>query len=239
MTHTVSIVIPAYNEAKRISRAFSALSSFHAPKGVEIEEIIFVNDGSGDQTLKLLKQYKAKFPQRIITYPKNMGKGYAVRQGMLASRSEYTLFTDADISTPLSEIEKLLPFMDRGIDVIIGTRKNGHSTVTIHQSWLRENMGKVFTYISRLILGVNISDFTCGFKMFKREARQAVFTQAKINHWGYDSEILFLAQKLGFTMSEKAVIWANQKNTKVNLFLDSLRSLKELLQIRFNRYNFS
>jgi glycosyltransferase involved in cell wall biosynthesis len=237
MTHTVTIVIPAYNEAKRINRAFSALGSFRAPKGIKIEEVIFVNDGSTDKTLKLLKSFQSKYPQRVISYPKNMGKGFAVRKGMLASKSEFTLFTDADISTPLSEIEKFLPFMNAGLDVIVGTRKNGHSTVTVHQSWLRENMGKVFTYISRKMLGVNVTDFTCGFKMFKKEAKLAVFKRAQINKWGYDSEILFLAHKLGFNMIEKAVLWANQKNTKVNLIKDSFVSFKELVLVRFNYFS--
>lgn len=239
MTHTVTFVIPTYNEAKRIHRAFSALLSFRAPKSVTVEQIIFVDDGSTDDTVKLLEKFNSKYSKRLITYPKNRGKGYAVRQGMLASRSEYTLFMDADISTPLSEIEKFLPFMEAGRDVIIGTRKNGHSTVTIHQPWLRENMGKIFTLISRIILRVNITDFTCGFKMFKFIAKQAVFSRAKINHWGYDSEILFLAHRLGFGLSEKSVLWANQKNTKVNLLTDSIRSLLELLQIRFTRYQLS
>lgn len=240
MTHSVSIVIPSYNEAKRIGRAFSALSSFRAPKGMKIDEVILVNDGSTDQTLKLLKRFQSKYSTRVISYKKNMGKGYAVRKGMLASKSKYTLLIDADISTPLSQIDKFMPFMNADIDVIIGTRKNGHSTVTVHQPWIRENMGKVFTAISRQILGVkNITDFTCGFKMFKYEAKQAIFSRAKINRWGYDSEVIFLARKLGFYMVEKAVIWANQKNTKVNLLTDTFRSFAELLQIRFTRYNYS
>ncbi|HBC44669.1 MAG: hypothetical protein UX08_C0024G0005 [Candidatus Collierbacteria bacterium GW2011_GWB1_45_35] len=237
MTHTVSLVIPVYNEAKRVGRAFNALSSFHTPKGIKIDEVIFVNDGSTDQTLKLLKSFKSKYHLRVITYKKNMGKGFAVRKGMLTSKAEYTLLMDADISTPLPQIEKFLPFMKANLDVIIGTRKNGHSTVTIHQSWVRENMGKVFTAISRQILGVkNITDFTCGFKMFKREAKQAIFSRAKINRWGYDSEIIFLARKLGFYMVEKAVIWANQKNTKVSLIKDSINSFRELLEIRFRYF---
>ena len=237
MTHKVSFVIPVYNEANRINRAFSALSSFRAPKGIKIEEIIFVNDGSTDNTLQLLRAFKTKFHKHIITYKKNQGKGYAVRKGMLASRSEYTLLMDADISTPISQIEKFLPFMKAELDVIIGTRKNGHSTVTVHQPWIRENMGRVFTAISRSILSVkNITDFTCGFKMFRSEAKLAIFSRAKINRWGYDSEIIFLARKLGFYMVEKAVIWADQKNTRVNLFRDSINSFKELLEIRYHYF---
>lgn len=252
MTKTVSIVIPIYNESKRIHRAFSTLTSFVPPKGIKIKSVIFVNDGSTDNTLQLLKQYKSRYPKQIISYRKNKGKGYAVRKGMIASKSEYTLFMDADIATPLSQIEKFLPYMKAGLDVIIGTRKNGHSTVTIHQPWVRENMGKIFTSISRIILGVNVTDFTCGFKMFKFEAKQAIFKRARINRWGYDSEILFLAHKLGYNMIEKAVTWADQKNTKVNLIKDSINSFKELLEIRFryftgeyniiyqkNDYNFS
>lgn len=232
MTHTLSLVIPTYNESRRIARAFSALTAFKSIKDIKIEELIFVNDGSSDNTLSLLKKFKSKYPVKIITYKKNMGKGYAVRRGMLASKSEYTLLMDADIAVPLADISKFLPYMKAGLDVIIGTRKNGHSTVTVHQPWLRENMGKVFTAISKFVLGMNVTDFTCGFKMFKKPAKQAVFRRAQINRWGYDSEILFLAHKLGYNMVEKSVTWADQKNTKVNLLKDSINSFKELLQIR-------
>ena len=166
-----------------------------------------------------------------------MGKGFAVRKGMLASTADYSLLTDADIATPLTEINKFLPFIKAGLDVVVGTRKNGHSTVTVHQPLLRENMGKVFTALSRLVLGVNVTDFTCGFKVFKKEARTAIFKRAVINRWGYDSEILFLAHKLGYNMVERSVAWADQKNTKVKLLVDTFNSLKELLEIRLNYFS--
>lgn len=233
MTTSISIVIPVYNEQKRLHKAFTALNSLRPSKSYKISEVIFVNDGSTDNSLKLLKSTPIKFKKTIISYRTNKGKGYAVRQGMLASKAAYTLLTDADIATPLTEINKFLPYIKAGIDVVIGTRKNGHSTVTIHQPWIRENMGKVFTFLSRIILDVNVTDFTCGFKAFKKEAKNQIFKRAKIDRWGYDSEILFLAHKLSYNMVERSVIWADQKNTKVNLLKDSINSFKELLQIRF------
>ncbi len=234
---SIDLVIPVYNEEKRLNRTFDSLNSFKCPSPLKINRIIFVNDGSKDSTLKLIRHTRIKFPKSVISYKRNQGKGFAVRKGMLDSSADYALLTDADISTPLSEIYKFIPFMKAGIDVVIGTRKNGKSTVVKHQPFIRENMGKVFTALSRLILGVNVTDFTCGFKAFKTGARQEIFKRAKIHRWGYDSEILFIAHKLGFNIVEKAVVWADQTNTKVKLLKDAIDSFKELIQIRYNYFS--
>ncbi|KKT36235.1 MAG: Glycosyl transferase, group 2 family [Candidatus Collierbacteria bacterium GW2011_GWF2_44_15] len=237
MKTSLTIVIPVYNEASRLQRAFDSLNSLRLPSPLKVNQVIFVNDGSKDESLKILRNAKLKFPKKIISYRHNLGKGYAVKRGMLASKSEFTLLTDADIATPLTEIDKFLPYIKAGLDVIIGTRKNGRSTVTVHQPFIRENMGKVFTALSRLILGVNVTDFTCGFKVFKKGAREAIFKRALVNRWGYDSEVLFLAHKLGFNMVERSVSWADQRNTKVRLLNDAVNSFKELLEIRFNYFS--
>lgn len=233
MTH-LTIVIPTYNESRRLKKTFFTLNSWSTPKTIKIDQIIFVNDGSTDNTLKLLKTSRLKFTKKVISYDQNMGKGFAVRTGMLASNSAYTLFMDADMATKPQELEKFIPFFNRKVDVIVGTRKNGHSTVIKHQPFFRENMGKVFTKLSQIILGVKVTDFTCGFKAFSKIAKNQIFPKAQIDRWGYDSEILFLAKKLRLTIVEKSVVWSDQKNSKVNIFHDAIDSFLELIKIRIN-----
>lgn len=235
---TISLVIPVYNEAERLSKTFSILNKWKIPAGLKLEQVIFVNDGSTDQSLSLLKNIPLKFNKKIISYKKNQGKGFAVKKGMLASKSSYTLLLDADMATTPSQIKRFLPLIKKGTDVIVGTRKNGQSTVTVHQPIIRENLGKVFTKLSQIILNVPVTDFTCGFKAFSRIAKNDIFKRSLINRWGYDSEILFLAHNLGYSIKERSVPWADQKGTKVNLMIDGLSSLSELTNIRlFNLQN--
>jgi len=234
---TISFVIPIYNEEQRLQKTFLALRKFRTPEGLKLQEVIFVDDGSIDNTklkiqnakLSLTKKLKAKI--RIVSYAQNKGKGYAVKQGMLTASSDYTLFFDADMSTPLYELKKFMPYIKAGKDVIIGTRKNGESTVLVHQSKVRELLGRSFTLITKLALGLNVTDFTCGFKAFSKEAKNKIFKQSTINTWGYDAEILFLANKFGFPIQEKAVLWSNDKNTKVKLYKAIPQTFMELFLI--------
>jgi dolichyl-phosphate beta-glucosyltransferase len=236
---TLSFVIPVYNEEKRLPKTFSALSKFRAPEGLELQEVIFVNDGSRDATKRniqdtatmLKKALGAKI--KIVSYTQNKGKGYAVKQGMLNANSDYMLFFDADMSTPLSELNKFMPYIKMGKDVIIGTRKNGQSTVVVHQPKVRELLGKSFTLITKIALRLNVTDFTCGFKLFSKEAKDKIFKQCTINTWGYDAEILFLAKKLNFPIQEKAVLWSNDKNTKVKLYKAIPQTFMELFLINW------
>lgn len=234
---TISFVIPVYNEEKRIAKTFMALSQTKLPRGLILSKVIFVNDGSSDQTPRLISNFKkrSKLGKKvtIISYFPNRGKGFAVKQGMLETKSDYTLFFDADMSTPLSEIRKFLPFFEKGIDAVIGTRKNGKSTVIIHQPKYREILGKGFTYLTKLALNLDVTDFTCGFKAFSKRSINQIFDKAIINGWGYDAEIIFLAKKYGFTISEKAVIWANDDRTKVKIYEAVPRTLLELYKIRW------
>lgn len=229
---TLDLLIPLYNEQYRLRLTLKALANFKAPPSIKIRDVIFVNDGSADSTLNILKKVKLKFSKKIISYKQNRGKGYAIKQGLLASTANYVLFFDADMSTPLSEIKKFIPFFKNNYGLVIGTRKNGHSTVISHQPPLREKMGKVFTFVSQLILNTWVTDFTCGFKALRSDVAQEIASRMKIDRWSFDSEILFLAKSFGFSMHEQAVTWSNEPNTKVNLFWDAIRSLKELLQIR-------
>lgn len=231
---TLSLVIPTYNESKRLQQTFSILNKWQVPHGLKLKQIIFVNDGSTDDSLKILQSTPLKFNKKVISYKQNIGKGFATKKGMLASKADYTLTLDADMSTTPTQIKKFLPLIKSGTDIIVGTRKNGHSTVTIHQPFIRENMGKIFTKLSQIILGVKVTDFTCGFKAFSQTAKNNIFKRSLINRWGYDAEILFIAKKLDYSIQEKSVPWADQKGTKVNLLIDSFSSFFELIQIRIN-----
>lgn len=232
---TISFVIPVYNEEKRLEKTFKSLSELRLPRGLKLEKVIFVNDGSTDKTVAKIKNYTLDaIRYTLISYKLNRGKGYAVKQGMLASTSDYTLLFDADMSTPLTELKKFLPLMKKNIDVIIGTRKNGASTVIKHQPLFRELMGQVFTMLARLILQTNVTDFTCGFKVFSKSARIYIFGQSTINGWAYDGEAIFLAKAGGFSIKESSVMWSNQDGSKVNLLRTIPQTLWELLLIRKN-----
>lgn len=242
---TISFVIPFYNEEKRIKKTIRALLRGFYFNGLKLEEVIFVNDGSEDDTEKIIFSYKDKIEKKLnskvklISYKKNKGKGYAVKVGMLASKSDYTLMFDVDMSTPLNQLKKFIPYMKKNCDVIIGTRKNGKSTVIKHQPLYREILGKGFTILTNLILNTWVSDFTCGFKVFSKLAKDTIFKHTTINRWAYDAEVLYLARKMKFKIIEVLVLWRNDPHTKVNLIKDLPETLKDLLRIRFKNYNLS
>ncbi|QQS43312.1 glycosyltransferase family 2 protein [Candidatus Roizmanbacteria bacterium] len=243
----LSIVIPVYNEEERLEKTFTALKQGVVSDVFQISEVIFVDDGSRDNTKKLINTWikqntSKKTAYRLISYGENRGKGYAVKAGMLDAQGDYILFMDADMSTPLPELLKMQPVMLEKKDVIIGTRKNGHSTVIKHQPLYRELLGKAFTLLSNIITNTWVTDFTCGFKVFSHKAAQQVFSRARIERWGYDAEILFIAKNLGMSMKEVPVVWANDDRSKVNLMKALPQTLGELYTIRANAikglYNF-
>lgn len=240
---TLTFVIPVYNEEKRIGKTFKALLGGFSFAGLKLEKVIFVDDGSKDETKQEIKNQKLKIEKRlkakikIISYSKNRGKGYAIKQGMLASKSDYTLMFDADMSTSLSQLRKFLPFIKKDVDVIIGTRKNGQSTVVKHQPLYRELLGRGFTLLSNIILDTWVTDFTCGFKAFSKFAKNRIFANTIIDRWSYDAEIIYLAKKMNFPLQEKAVVWKNDPRTKVNLLKDLPETLADLIKIRFHDYN--
>jgi dolichyl-phosphate beta-glucosyltransferase len=239
---SISFVIPCYNEEKRLKKTFAALDAVRLPRGLKLSEIVFIDDGSTDKTFERIANFaKRSVPVTIISYKKNRGKGYAIRQGMLAlieaegleSKADYVLFFDADMSVSLVEIKKIAPFLLREFDVIIGTRKNGGSTVTVHQPLYREILGRAFTKITQLVLGVKITDFTCGFKAFSRKAVRQVFPRTKIDGWGYDAEVLFLSDRTNLKMVEVPVAWSNDPGTKVKLGSAIINTSWELIKIRY------
>lgn len=232
----LSIVIPAYNEVRRLPNTLTRISNYCQEQFPAKHEIIVVDDGSSDDTLKFLQQQQAALPGlRIVSYTKNRGKGYAIKKGIENAEGKYVVFSDADLSTPIEEIEKILARLEEGCPVVIGTRKHPGSEVLKHQPVWRESMGKVYTWISNRTLGLKVSDFTCGFKGFERAHARQIFDAQTIDRWAFDSEILFLASYYNFPLSEVPVRWANSPETKVHIVKDTITSFAALLQIRWNQ----
>lgn len=231
---SLSIVIPCFNEQRNLPGLFSALEGFLRTKDCPASEIVFVNDGSTDQTDTLLRDFIGRHPDvaRIISYPENKGKGFAVRAGMLGAKGEWRLFMDADLAVPLETVENLLPLMARGCEVIIGSRVIAGSSVALPQGKVRSFLGGCFTVLANGITGVRVSDFTCGFKCFSKKATETIFPLAKIDRWSYDAEILYLARKHSFEICEVGVVWKNGPETKVSFIRgDMFRAFTDLLRI--------
>ena len=225
-----SIIVPAYNETKRVHNLDKILRYLSEQK--ESWELIVVNDGSQDDTYKKLKLFKRKSNFKLISYATNRGKGFAVKTGMLAASGKFRLFCDIDLSTPIEELRKFKTYLAEA-DVVIGTRKLKGAKVILHQSFLREYLGKGFTLLSQLILNTWVSDFTCGFKCFSKAASERIFNKTRIFRWGFDSEVLFLAKKYGLKVKEVPVIWKNDPQTRVRFPRDLINSFAELALIRY------
>jgi dolichyl-phosphate beta-glucosyltransferase len=229
----LSLIIPAYNEEKRIGPSLAQIITYFQRNRCSYE-LIVVDDGSTDRTVELVRELIAETQDGHLLHAQHGGKGAAVRKGILSAKGQYIFFTDADLSTPITELDKFLEQFNQGYDIVIGSRKITGANVEVHQSWLREFMSKVFIWLTNLILTKNISDVTCGFKGFTHSAAQKVFAIQRVNDWSFDAEILFLAQKYGYTVKEVPVHWRNDPGTKVRLWKDVIRSFLGLLKIRAN-----
>lgn len=227
----LSIIIPLYNEQERLNKLAKVYKFLNCQKFDY--EVILINDGSTDNTLKTVNKLTDKFEFILETYEKNRGKGFAIKKGIMAAKGRYLLFTDIDLSTPLEEFNKFLPFL-KTKNIIIGSRKTKGSALRKRQGLLRENLGRGFTFLSRVILNLDISDFTCGFKCLPKTAAKKIFSRQRIEGWGFDPEILFLAKKFGYGIIEIPVIWSNDPKTKVKFPQDIIRSLLDLYRIRYN-----
>jgi len=230
-TTKISLIIPIYNEEGRIHKLNTVWSYINNKK--YIKELIVVDDGSTDRTALFLNIFKSKTKCVVVSYRKNKGKGYAVKKGILSARGSHMVFMDVDLSTPLKMLGKLKK-MARTADIIVGTRKNSKAILLRRQSKIREVMGKFFTYISQKIIGVGVSDFTCGFKCFTKKAAKKIFKKQRINRWAFDAESLFLAKKYGFSIREFPIEWKDEKGTKVRFPQDAIQSFIDLIQIRLN-----
>ena len=228
-----SIVIPAYNEEARLSATLEKVLGWVHARGGNAE-VIVVNDGSRDHTVNIVREFSAKDPSlRLVENPGNRGKGYSVRNGTLNARGSIILFSDADLSSPIEEAAKLFQAIDAGADIAIGSRWLRSETQTQRQPLHRQIFGRIFNVLLRVTLGLKFKDTQCGFKAFRRTAVQAIFPLQKIERWGFDPEILFLARKFKFKVQEIPVIWGHSGGARIHPLVDGSRMFMEMLRIRW------
>jgi glycosyltransferase involved in cell wall biosynthesis len=197
-------------------------------------EVIVVNDGSSDATAEIVGEYAQKHSVlRLLENPGNRGKGYSVRNGMLHARGDILLFSDADLSSPIEEAEKLFAAMVKGADIAIGSRWVDRDMQIRRQPLHRQFFGRIFNLALRIILGLQFKDTQCGFKAFTRRSAQVIFTQQKIERWGFDPELLYLANKFGFAVSEVPVAWSHREGTRINPLRDGIRMFGDMLKVRW------
>lgn len=230
---TYSVVIPVYNEDKRLPRNIGQITNFFGSFGPGCE-LIFVNDGSSDGTAALLGDYAKKYGCRVLSYPQNRGKGYAVRTGALAAKGEWVLFFDVDLATPLKTFTELKETLSSQDAVVIGSRRLGQSQIKRSESRLRTTLGHVFTKISNVWVP-QVSDFTCGFKCFSRSAVQTIFSRARLDRWGFDTELLYIARLQNLPIREIPVEWSHDQDSRVRVGRAVIQTLGELLTMSWHR----
>lgn len=228
----LSVVIPAYNEEKRIEATLKRIVEFLRSKAYTWE-ILVVDDGSKDKTIEVAKNSVPDAAIKIVKNPVNMGKGATIKNGLLAANGAFRLFSDADLSTPIEELDKMLPFAQAGYGVVIGSRALRDSKLEVRQPFYREMMGRTFNLIVRLLVIGNIKDTQCGFKLFTAAAAEKIFRLQQLSGFSFDVEILYLAKKLGFKIKEAPVRWINSTASKVSPIKDSAKMFLDIVKIRF------
>lgn len=237
----LSLIIPAYNEEKRLPDTLTRIAEYMALRDFSYE-LVVVDDGSRDKTRQVVTNFAATHPWvRLAFYndeagrPLNRGKGYAVRHGIASAVGRDILFSDADLSTPIEEMEKLLPPISRGdCDIAIASRALPESNLTVHQPWYRERMGRIFNSIVRRIIDTPFADTQCGFKAFRGVAAKKIFGMARVDGFGFDTEILFLAAKLKLRVQELPVTWNHRDDSRVNPLIAPFQMIQEVIQVRLN-----
>ena len=230
----LSIVIPAFSEARRLPAALEALQAYVRTAGYATE-VLAVIEPSPDRTLQVAEAARAGFPElRVIANDRHRGKGFAVKTGMLAARGQFAFFTDADLSTPLSHLTGALQLFreQRSVDVVVGNRQHPQSQILQRQNLVRETMGKVFNRLVRSMAGLNISDTQCGFKGFRQAAAREIFSRLRTDGFSFDVEVLLLARHLHFKVVDVPVQWSNSTESKVHVLRDSLRMLRDVAAVR-------
>lgn len=243
MTPVLSIVIPAWNEEQRLPGTLAALIEFLEQQPYA-NELIVADDGSTDGTVAIAEGFRERFPALDVLRLDHRGKGYAVRQGMLRARGHYVLFADADLAVPIAEWNKLQPFLERGYDVVIGSRE-GIGARRVGEPRYRHVMGRVFNFVVRVVALGDVQDSQCGFKAFSAEAAQRIFGAVRLYGadarplrgaavTAFDVEVLFLARRLGYHVKEVPITWHYGVETKVDPLRDSLRNFRDVLRVRWN-----
>ena len=225
----LSLIIPASNEGARIERSLEQARAYLALQSYTWE-LLVVNDGSRDDTSEIVRRHEGQ-GIRLVEQPRNMGKGAAVRRGMLEAKGRFRIFSDADFSTPITETARVLAGL-ANFDVVIGSRAVDSSYIKKHQPWYRETMGRIFNLFVRLVAVRGIHDTQCGFKGFRAAAAEAIFSRTKIDGFSFDVEALYIARTLGFSISEIPVEWYNDERSTLNPVSDSVKMFRELLRVR-------
>jgi dolichyl-phosphate beta-glucosyltransferase len=236
----LSLVVPAYNEEKRIEDPLHGVVCY-LRKHFDQWELIYSDDGSTDGTAAKLQAMTQKYPEiKVVTVPKNKGKGSAVRVGMKAASGDVILFSDTDFSTPIEETERLIDFLQNGYDVAIASRGLSGSQVEVHQAWPREMMGKLFNILLRSLLPIDFMDTQCGFKMFSRKAVDTILPKMHLDGFAFDVEMLIIAQANQLKIAEVPVIWRNVLDSRVHPVRNSMEMIRDILIVRhrlaMNRY---
>jgi dolichyl-phosphate beta-glucosyltransferase len=229
----LSVVIPAYNEEARIGKTLEQVDAY-LRQGEHSSEIILVSDGSADRTVEIARGLRLGHPLRILENEGNRGKGYSVRRGVMEAQGRHILFTDADLSTPIEEMDKFWRCFSEGYDVVIGSRALPGSEIIVHQPWYREFMGRVFNLLVRSLGLSEFPDTQCGFKAFTDRAAQAIFPRQTIDRWGFDAEILYIACRHRLRVAQVPIRWLNSRDSRINSLRDSAQMAAELIRVRRN-----
>ena len=231
----LSLIIPAYNEEKRLPKTLTEVDSYLRTRDYDYE-ILVVNDGSGDKTVEIAKNLIPGIKNlRVTGYNRNQGKGYAVRFGMMEAKGDFRLFSDADNSTSVDQVEKMWPEIEKGADIVIGSRDIKDAVLDPPQPWIRQMLlGEGFKLFRKLVLGLwKIEDTQCGFKCFSKEAAENIFPKCRISRFAFDPEILIIAEKMGYKIKEIPVYWKNDLESKVK-FKSILKIALDLFVIKLN-----
>lgn len=229
----LSVIVPVYNEETAITQTLKEIADFLRKKNYAWE-VVVVDDGSRDKTVEMVGDLKLA-EVRLERLPQNQGKGAAIRKGVEKANGKFIIFTDADLSVPIGFIDPFMKKLEEGYKVVIGSRRAAGAKIVKHQPLLRESMGRIFTLLSIAVVGRWVSDFTCGFKGFESKAAKKIFSKSLINRWVFDSEIIFLAKKFEYKITELPVDWVNREDSRIrSLGSTGLKSFGELVQIRLN-----
>ena len=232
----LSIVVPAFNEENRIRATLARMLEYFDSQGYS-HDILVVDDGSTDSTIPIVKEVAGGHDEvRILHYEGNHGKGYAVRYGITRAAGDFILFSDADLATPIEEVEHLFEALNQGHEIAIGSRDIPGSKLERHQSPIREMGGKLFNRCVQRIALPGIHDTQCGFKLFTHAAAHNIFNRCQIDNFSFDVEVLYLGRQLGYSIAEVPVRWAHQEGSKVRFLRDGLRMVRTLFRVKATDY---